>query len=45
MAELPEDVRRLIRTDTDAVEKEVDALVGQLDLSPEEEDFAREQAG
>lgn len=30
---------------TDDVAKEIDALVGQLDLTPEEEDFGREQAG
>lgn len=45
MAELPEKLRRLIGAKTDDVANEVDALVSQLDLTAEEEDFAREQAG
>jgi hypothetical protein len=45
MAELPDDLRRLIGKKTEDVAKEIDALTTQLDLSPEEEDFAREEAG
>ena len=45
MAELPDDLRRLIGKKTDDVAKEIDALVSQLDLTREEEDFARERAG
>ncbi len=39
------DLPRLIGKNTDEVAKVIDGLVAQLDLSPEEEDFAREQAG
>lgn len=45
MGELPEHLRRLIGKKTDEVAKEIDRLVGHLDLTVEEEGFAREQAG
>ena len=45
MAELPDDLRRLIGSTTDDVARVVDGLVMRLDLTPEEESFAREQAG
>ena len=45
MAGLPDDLRRLIGVKTDEVATEIDNLVGQLDLTPEQEDFAREQTG
>lgn len=44
MAEFPDELRRLIGKKTDDVAKAIDALVAQLDVAPEEEDFAREQA-
>jgi hypothetical protein len=45
MAKLPDDLLRLIGKNTDDVAQEIDALVGELDLTVEGEDFAREQAG
>ena len=45
MGELPDNLRRLISKKTNDAAMELDALVRQLDLTPEEEDFAREQAG
>lgn len=45
MDELPEEERRLISKRTDEVAKVIDALVAQLDITPEEEMFAREQSG
>jgi hypothetical protein len=43
MAELPDDVRRLISKQTDEVSKAIDDLVAQMDLTDDEEMFAREQ--
>ncbi len=40
MAELPEEIRRLIGNKTDDVAREIDGLVAHLDLSSEEEEFA-----
>jgi hypothetical protein len=45
MAEVPDNLRRLIGKKTDDVAKEIDALTAQPDLTSEEKDFAREQAG
>jgi hypothetical protein len=45
MSDLPDDVRRLIGKNTDDVAVVIAQLVGQLDLTPDEETFAREQAG
>lgn len=45
MAELPDDLRRLIGKRTDDIAAEIDQLTGQLELSRQEEVFAREQAG
>ena len=45
MAELPDNLRGQIAKRTDEVAKVIDGLVAQLDLMPEEEAFAREQAG